>query len=167
DAFAEHIATIDMPTHNRTNDGAVDCFGRVWFGTMDDDETRPSGKVYCLDRGQLHCLHCDAVVTNGPAISADGRTLYHVDSGKRTIWLYAIEVGPTLARGEVFLKLGEADGFPDGVVLDSEDCLWVALWDGWSVRRYAPDGRLLVSVALPCARVTKIAFGGNDLRTAF
>jgi xylono-1,5-lactonase len=53
------------------------------------------------------------------------------------------------------------------VVLDSEDCLWVALWDGWSVRRYAPDGALLMTVALPCARVTKIAFGGADLRTAY
>jgi len=67
----------------------------------------------------------------------------------------------------VFLQLTENDGHPDGVVLDSEDCLWVALWDGWGVRRYAPGGALLMTVALPCSRVTKIAFGGPDLRTVY
>lgn len=166
-ALGRPAATIDMPAHNRTNDGAVDCFGRVWFGTMDDAEQQPTGKLYCLDGGQLHCLGCDAMVTNGPAVTSDGKTLYFVDSGARRIWRYTIEHGPRLSQGELFLQLGEADGFPDGVVLDSEDCLWVALWDGWSVRRYAPDGRLLMSVKLPCARVTKLAFGGDDLRTAF
>jgi len=75
--------------------------------------------------------------------------------------------GPSVAHHDVFLQLGEADGHPDGVVLDSEDCLWVPLWDGWSVWRYAPDGTLLFSIAMPVARVTKIAFGGADLRTAF
>ena len=65
------------------------------------------------------------------------------------------------------MQLEETDGHPDGIVLDSEDCLWVALWDGWGVRRYAPDGTLLLQVDLPCSRVTKIAFGGPDLRTAF
>ena len=63
--------------------------------------------------------------------------------------------------------MSEADGYPDGVVLDSEDCLWVALWDGWAVRRYAPDGSLLYQIDFPCARVTKIAFGGPELRTAY
>jgi sugar lactone lactonase YvrE len=107
------------------------------------------------------------VVTNGPAITWDGRFLYHVDSGARTIWRFTMGPGPSVAHHEVFLQLTEADGHPDGVVLDSEDCLWVALWDGWGLRRYAPDGTLLLSVVMPCARVTKLAFGGADLRTGF
>ena len=53
------------------------------------------------------------------------------------------------------------------MTIDSEGCLWVALWGGWAVRRYAPDGTLLASVAMPCANVTKVAFGGTDLATAF
>ncbi len=161
------IAEVPMPAHNRTNDATVDCHGRLWFGTMDDHEQRPTGALYCLDKGALHHVGGQAVVTNGPAISRDGRTLYHVDSGGRTIWRYQVCDGPGIDAGAVFLRLTEADGYPDGVVLDSEDCLWVALWDGWGVRRYAPDGRLLLTVALPCARVTKIAFGGPDLRTAY
>lgn len=161
------IAEIDMPAHNRTNDATIDCFGRLWFGTMDDEEARETGKLYCLENGALHCHGCDAVVTNGPAISSDGRTLYHVNSGARTIWRYTIEAGPSLIAGEPFLQLQEADGYPDGIVLDADDCLWVSLWDGWSVRRYDPDGAFMMHVELPCARVTKLAFGGEDLRTAF
>ena len=166
-ATGQQIAAIDMPAHNRTNDGTVDVHGRLWFGTMDDDETQETGALYCLDRGRVHEMPARAIVTNGPAITADGRTLYFVDSVQRRIWRYGVNDGPAITAAELFVQLGEADGHPDGVVLDSEDCLWVALWDGWGVRRYAPDGTLLLHVDLPCARVTKIAFGGSDLRTAF
>ncbi|MEO6718076.1 MAG: SMP-30/gluconolactonase/LRE family protein [Novosphingobium sp.] len=167
EALGETVAVIDMPHHNRTNDATVDAAGRLWFGTMDNDETVPTGALYCLDRGALRTSEWRAVVTNGPALSCDGRVLYHVDSGQRTIWRIAVSDGAVAATGEVFVRLGENEGFPDGVVVDSEDCLWVALWDGWGVRRYAPDGTLLAKISLPCARVTKLAFGGPDLRTAF
>lgn len=161
------LVTAPMPAHNRTNDATVDCFGRLWFGTMDDEEQIPTGKIYCFEGGVLHCVDCDAVVTNGPAVSADGQVLYRVDSGARTIWRHHIVDGPRLSPGEVFVQLSAADGHPDGITLDSEDCLWVALWDGWSVRRYSPTGALVQQVDLPCARVTKIAFGGEDLSTAY
>lgn len=165
--FGECIATVDQPAHNRTNDGAVDGQGRLWFGTMDDEEQQSTGALYCIDERGLHYMGGEAVVTNGPAISADGTTLYHVDSGNRTIWRYTIGEGPSLTHGEVFIQLAPDDGYPDGVVLDSEGCLWVALWDGWAVRRYGVDGSLLMTVELPCACVTKIAFGGDDLQTVY
>ena len=161
------IAEVVQPANNRLNDATVDALGRLWFGTMDDNETMPSGRLHCLDEGSLHSLGCDAIVTNGPAVTPDGTTLYHVDSGARTIWRLTIGEGPAITARSVFVQLGEDEGHPDGVVLDSEDCLWVALWDGWGVRRYAPDGKLLLEVALPCARVTKLAFGGPELRTAY
>ncbi|MBU6267627.1 MAG: SMP-30/gluconolactonase/LRE family protein [Sphingomonadales bacterium] len=165
--FGDVVARIDQPAHNRTNDATVDREGRLWLGTMDDGETRPTGALHCLDRGTLHHLGHEAVVTNGPAITADGKTLYFVDSGARTIWRLTLGEGLQVRTRTVFVQLGEGDGHPDGVVLDSEDCLWVALWDGWGVRRYAPDGTLLAQVDFPCARVTKLAFGGPDLRTAY
>ncbi len=164
-------AALPPPPRNRTNDATVDCHGRLWLGTMDDDEQQPSGALWCLDRGTLHHMGGKAVVTNGPAISADGRTLYHVDSGARVIWRYTVDQTdsgvPAIAAREVFVQLDEADGHPDGVVLDSEDCLWVALWDGWGLRRYAPDGGMMQHISFPCARVTKLAFGGPDLCTGF
>jgi xylono-1,5-lactonase len=165
--FGERITTLDMPAHNRTNDATVDAQGRLWLGTMDDNEELETGALYCLDRGDLHAMPAKAIVTNGPAVTDDARTLYFVDSAGRRIWRYAIVDGPSIGSPELFVELEEADGHPDGVVLDSEDCLWVALWDGWGVRRYAPDGTLLQQVDLPCARVTKLAFGGPDLQTAF
>lgn len=167
EAIGTRIATVPMPAHNRINDGTVDCHGRLWFGTMDDEERQGTGAIYCFAAGALYRMAGGAVVTNGPAVSSDGRTLYHVDSGNRIIWRTTVGKGPDLQAPEPFVRLSEADGHPDGVVLDSEQCLWVALWDGWGVRRYAPDGRLLLHVDLPCARVTKLAFGGDDLRTAF
>lgn len=165
--LGEPIVRLAVPEHNRTNDATVDQAGRLWFGTMDDDEQVPSGALYCLERGNPAITAWRAVVTNGPAVTADGRYLYHVSSADRTIWRIPLNGGACSAQGEVFIQLSEGEGFPDGVVLDSEDCLWVALWDGWGVRRYSPDGTLLATVSLPCARVTKLAFGGPDLRTAF
>jgi xylono-1,5-lactonase len=167
EGLGECLAAIPQPEHNRTNDATVDRHGRLWFGTMDDAEERSTGLVWCLEGGALHQAGPDAVVTNGPAVSGDGKLLYHVDSGQRTIWRYEVTDTPAVTRGEVFVRLAEDEGFPDGVVIDSEDCLWVALWDGWAVRRYAPDGTLLAQIDFPCARPTKLAFGGPDLRTAF
>lgn len=165
--IARPIADVAMPTHNRTNDATVDCNGRLWFGTMDDGERQPTGAIWCFDRGTLTYAGGEAVVTNGPAVTSDGRTLYHVDSGSRIIWRCTIGDEARLVDQTAFLRLTKGDGHPDGIVLDSDDCLWVALWDGWGVRRYSPAGELLLTVTLPCARVTKIAFCGPDLRTAY
>lgn len=167
ETLGEIVATVDMPAHNRTNDATVDATGRLWFGTMDNEENLPTGAVHCFAGGAVATSGWSAVVTNGPAVNCAGDALYHVDSGGRTIWRIAIRDGVLAPHGEVFLQLGEDDGHPDGVVVDSEDCLWVALWDGWAVRRYAPDGTRLAHIPMPCARPTKIAFGGPDLKTAF
>jgi xylono-1,5-lactonase len=167
EAIGHPVATVDMPDFNRTNDATVDAAGRLWFGTMDDRQQAPTGMLYCLDRGTLIASDWTAVVTNGPAFSCGGQFLYHVDSGERTVWRIPAENATVASAGDVFIRIADADGYPDGVVVDSEDCIWVALWDGWGVRRYAPDGTLLMHIDIPCARVTKIAFGGPDLMTAF
>lgn len=161
------VAKIDMPAHNRTNDATVDAAGRLWFGTMDNAEAEATGAIHLFDETGLRPVGGDCVITNGPAISADGGTIYHVDTLGRTIYRCDISGGTSLAKSEVFVTIAEQDGSPDGVTLDSEGCLWVGLWGGWQARRYAPDGALLAVVAMPCANVTKVAFGGPDLRTGY
>jgi D-xylonolactonase len=165
--FGKPVVRIPQPGHNRTNDAAVDPRGRLWFGTMDDREELATGTFWCLDRGALIPAGGSAVVTNGPAFCPVRNVIYHVDSGARRVWRASLGQEPRLAASELFVELGERDGYPDGVVTDAEGCLWVALWDGWAVRRYGPDGSLLLHVPLPCARVTKIAFGGPTLSTAY
>lgn len=152
---------------NRTNDATVDSTGRLWFGTMDDHHLGRTGAVWCLDGAALHRAGAEAAITNGPAISPDGRWLYHVDTLKRLIWKFPFDGRLELANGEVIVELSPQEGAPDGVVVDAEGCIWLGLWAGWGVRRYEPDGSLLRHIAMPCANVTKIAFGGDELKTAF
>ncbi len=163
------VATVAMPARNRTNDATVDNAGRLWFGTMDDDEREPTGAVHRFDArsGEIMLAGGACTITNGPAIGADGRSLYHVDTLGGTILRFDLDESGRLESGTRFATIDPADGKPDGVTLDAEACLWVGLWGGWRLRRYAPDGTILGHVELPCANVTKVAFGGPDLQTGY
>jgi len=165
--LGEQIAGVAGAAHDRTNDATVDSRGRLWFGTMDSAESAPTGAVHLYDGQSVRSVGGACTITNGPAISPDGRTLYHVDTLAGKIWRFDISVRDVLTDGQLFAAIDPEHGNPDGVTVDSEGCVWVGLWGGWCVRRYAPDGRLLASISLPCANVTKIAFGGADLRTAY
>jgi xylono-1,5-lactonase len=165
--LGDQIDTVTGAALDRTNDATVDGKGRLWFGTMDSAESSPTGAVHVYDGHSVRSVGGACTITNGPAISPDGRMLYHVDTLAGKIWQFDISAGEQLTDGKLFAAIDPKHGNPDGVTVDSEGCLWVGLWGGWCVRRYAPDGQLLASVSLPCANVTKIAFGGADLRTAY
>ncbi len=152
---------------NRLNDGAVDRNGRLWFGSMDDAEKEPSGMLYRFHHGCLSPVDSGYVITNGPAFSPDGGTLYHTDTLERRIYAFDLREDGSLANKRVFVTIEDGAGYPDGPVVDSEGCLWTGLFGGWSARRYAPDGRLLERVAFPAANVTKLAFGGPGLTTVY
>lgn len=152
---------------NRLNDAHVDATGRLWFGSMDDAEASGTGALYSWD-GRALVRHDDGIcITNGPVVSLDGRTLYHTDTLAREIHTFALAPDGSLSGKRLFLKFEDSHGWPDGSTLDSGGCLWVAFFGGWCLRRFAPDGRMLQTVRMPCANVTKLAFGGPQLRTAF
>lgn len=153
---------------NRLNDAATDSTGRLWFGSMDDGETHKTGRLYRCDGGACRDSGLPPVViTNGPAVTADARTLYHTDTLGKTIWRVAIDAEGALGEPEPHIVIEDGAGYPDGSVLDAEGCLWVALYGGWGVRRYDPSGALMRFVRFPVANVTKFAFGGDDLATAY
>lgn len=157
----------DRPS-NRLNDGVVDPQGRLWFGTMDDSERCSSGAYYLLDRGKLRPTGLDGIaITNGPAVSPDGSTLYWVDTVRSDIFAVEVAADGTLGESRRLIAIDPADGHADGPTVDAEGCLWVALYAGWAARRYSPLGELLEQVRFPVANITKIAFGGPDLRTAY
>jgi sugar lactone lactonase YvrE len=157
----------DVPG-NRLNDGVVDPDGRLWFGTMDNGETQKSGAFYCYADGKLtQTAMAKAAITNGPAISPDGRTLYVVDTLRGTIEEADVHDDGSLGRARPFVKIDPREGFPDGPTVDSEGCVWIGLYSGWEARRYSPAGVLLDRVRFPVANITKIAFGGDGLRTGY
>src|SRR5207248_4014593 len=149
----------ELPT-NRLNDGVVDPAGRLWFGTMDDKEKAKTGAFYCFAEGRLTRTGIDNVtITNGPAVSPDGRQLYLVDTLKGTIERAEIGDDGTLGEPQAFVRIDPTDGHPDGPTIDSEGCVWISLYAGWETRRYSPAGELIESVRFPVANITKIAFG--------
>jgi D-xylonolactonase len=152
---------------NRLNDGHVDAAGRLWFGTMDDAEVSPTGALYRFDAAGLHRADDGYVITNGPATSPDGRTLYHIDTLERVIFAFDLATDGSLSARRVFARVAEKDGHPDGPVVDAAGCVWVGLFGGWGVNRYSPTGELLSKLSLPVANCTKAAFGGADLRTLY
>lgn len=162
---------LDVEEHlpgNRLNDATVDGDGTLWFGSMDDDETVESGHIYRCARGRLQNSGLPPVcITNGPALSPDGRTLYHTDTLGRRILASRLDDARLPCDTQLFATIEAGAGYPDGPVVDSEGCLWTGLFAGWAARRYAPDGRLLETVRFPVANVTKLAFGGSDLRTVY
>jgi xylono-1,5-lactonase len=157
----------DLP-NNRFNDGKVDRAGRLWAGTMDRFEQEASGSLYRLD-AELCWTRIDTGyrVTNGPAFSADGRIMYHSDSALQRIYAFDLSDTGAASNRRTFVQFGDGDGYPDGMTVDAEDCLWVAFWDGWCVRRLAPSGERLSRLELPVQRPTSCAFGGPNLDRLF
>ena len=151
-------------TANRFNDGKVDRHGRFWAGTMDDSERAAAGALYRLDPDRT-CTRVDDGyrVTNGPAFSPDGRLMYHNDSGRQLTYAFDLDDAGTPSDRRVLAHYGEGEGYPDGMTVDAEGCLWIAFWDGWCVRRLSPAGERLATLRLPVQKPTSCAFGGEAL----
>ena len=153
---------------NRLNDAVTDPEGRIWFGSMDDAEKAASGDYHVFARGRLsHAGLPSVCITNGPAVSPDGRILYTVDTLGGLIFASDLAADGTAGPPRRFAAIAPEDGYPDGPTVDAEGCLWIGLFAGWQARRYSPGGELLETVRFPVANITKLAFGGGDLRTVY
>lgn len=158
----------DMPG-NWFNDAKCDRLGRLWAGSGDRHETAPTGKLYVFERDHSwRAVDSGIICSNGTAFSPDGRVAYFSDSCAQQIVRYDIDP----ATGDIgprrpFVKIGEENVQPDGMTVDAEGGIWVALWDGWRIERYTPDGKLDRTVKLPVPRPTSVAFGGPDCRSLY
>lgn len=161
-----HEVETDLPG-NRLNDGYIDRHGALWFGSMDNAEVQASGSLYRVQRkGQPRRKDKGYVITNGPACSPDGRTFYHTDTLEKTVYAFDIDDAGHLTNKRVFVRIA-GEGYPDGTTVDSDGAVWIALFAGARIERYSAQGELIDTVAMPCSNITKIAFGGHDLRTVF
>jgi sugar lactone lactonase YvrE len=166
------IAPIARPephtAGNRLNDAKADARGCIWAGTVPLSADGHTGSLYRLDPdGRVTCHDRGYLVTNGPAFSPDGRYLYHNDSGRGLVYRFEFDGDGALRDRRVFLRFSPDEGKPDGMTVDSEGALWIALWGAARVSRYSADGHLERSVSLPASQVTSCVFGGAALDRMF
>jgi sugar lactone lactonase YvrE len=154
----------DRP-QNRMNDGACDGAGRFWAGTMALDEGPGAGALYRLDPDlTVHTMLTGVSISNGLDWSLDGRRMYYVDSPTRRIDVFDFELATgSIANRRTFVEVPADAGVPDGLTVDAAGFVWLALWGGAALRRYAPDGTLERVVPLPVTHPTSCAFGGAGL----
>lgn len=161
---------LDLPTERRgetrMNDGACDAAGRLWAGTMAFDARTGGGNLYRTDLdGATHLVVPGVTISNGIGWSPDGATMYYADSGPRTIWAWQYDA----ATGELGVRsafvVADEGMAPDGLAVDVEGCVWVAMWGGSAVHRYAPDGALIGEVQVPVSQPSSCAFAGRERTT--
>lgn len=154
---------------NRFNDGKVDGYGRYWGGSMDNEGAKESGSLYRLDAGlRLRKMDDNYIISNGPAFSKDGKTMYHTDSIKQIIYAFdCAENGDVSNKWEFIYLKEEAEGKPDGMTVDSEDCIWLCHFGGSRITRYSPDGDVLQVIPMPVPNVTSCTFAGPELDTLY
>ncbi len=151
------------------NDCKMDRFGRLWVGTSHNKEEEPRGALWCVT-ADGRCFLGDAgfAVSNGPAFSIDGKTMYFNDSGARKTYAYDIaEDDPHPRNRRKLVNWMQDEGMPDGVVVDEEDNLWVAHWGGARITRVSKRGDRLQVVQVPVPHVTTVCFGGVDHATLY
>jgi len=153
----------------RMNDGACDAQGRFWAGTMAYDESPGAGALHRLELdGSCTTVLTGLTISNGIGWSPDGATMYLSDSGTARIDAFDFDAGAgAIARRRTIIEIDEPGVAPDGLTVDDDGAIWVALWDGAAVRRYAPDGTLLATVPFPVDRPTSCAFGGPEHATLY
>ncbi|MFI8521682.1 SMP-30/gluconolactonase/LRE family protein [Streptomyces sp. NPDC085481] len=151
----------------RGNDAAVAPDGSLWAGTMRYDEAPGGGDlVRIAPDGRATPLLDPVTISNGIGWSPDASLAYYVDTPTRRIDILRVADEQVVERRE-FVTVGQRDGYPDGLAVDAEGCVWVALWDGGALHRYSPHGALDRIVPLPVARPTACAFGGPGLRDLY
>jgi sugar lactone lactonase YvrE len=170
DGRVELIAPVESgDASTRMNDGKVDPAGRFWAGTMGVDHRANAGTLYRLDTDRrVTPVLAPVTISNGLDWSLDGRTMYYIDTRTRRVDEFDFDVSTgEISNRRPFIEIPQSDGSPDGMTIDAEGYLWVALWNGWAVQRYAPDGTPDIRVDVPAAETSSCAFGGPDLDQLF
>ena len=154
----------DRP-ENRMNYGACDRAGRFYAGTMADDERPEAGALYRLDPDlSVTRLLAGVGISNGIGWSPDDRLMYYIDSHAHRVDVFDYDPATGAIDGRrPFAAVGQGGVVPDGLTVDADGGVWVAVWGGYAVLRHDPGGQVLEALDLPAARVSSCVFGGPDL----
>jgi YD repeat-containing protein len=161
DGTVRHLLDLE-PEGNRVNDGACDHRGRFWLGSMAWDESEGAGSLHRIDLdGRVTPVLRGLTIANGPAWSPDGSVLYLDDSGRQHLLAYDVDDTGDLSGRRVLVQYDEGAG--DGLTVDDEGHLWVAVYGGSAVHRYDPAGRLVARVAVGASQVTSVCLAEGRL----
>ncbi|MBS1881404.1 MAG: SMP-30/gluconolactonase/LRE family protein [Actinobacteria bacterium] len=166
----ETMATVETDrSDNRLNDCRCDPAGRLWAGTMSKSRRPRTAGLYRLDPDRrLTTVLDDTTLSNGLGWSPDGERMYFADSTTQRIDAFDYDLGRgTISGRRELVAIDPTAGLPDGLCVDSEGGVWVALFGGGAVRRYSPDGDLDAVVEFPVTNTTCPAFGGEDMGTLY
>jgi sugar lactone lactonase YvrE len=151
----------------RMNEGGCDPDGRFWCGSMAYDQTPGAAAMYRLDPdGSVRLALAGVTVSNGLEWSPDGSLAYYADTATHRVDVFDYETGAGLTARRPFVTFSD-DGNPDGLTVDAEGGVWVALYGSGAVHRYDRDGRLDAVVEVPTAQVTACTLGGPQLDQLF
>ena len=168
----EDIALLEenLP-NNRMNDGKCDPAGRFWAGSMAYDLTEGAGSLYCMDTDlTVRQVLSDVTLSNGLVWSQDEKTFYFIDSGTSQIAAYDYDKSTgDISNRRVVVDISDEEGLLDGMSIDENDNLWVAVYGAGDIRCWDPsDGQLLAKVEIPDAKLTtSCAFGGLELNELY
>ncbi len=157
----ETLARFPHADDVRANDGACDPDGRLWVGTMQLGQRRGEAALYRLDSDTLVPKLDGLTISNGLGWSRDRKRMWFIDTPTQRINEFAYD--GELGERRTLVTIDEDDGSPDGLAVDDEDCIWVALWGGSCVRRYTPEGDLDRVIPVPAEHVTSCCFNGSTL----
>ena len=161
DGLVTPLVTGLVAGQDQMNDGVCDPAGRFWAGSQAIPREPRAALFRLAADGSVERVLESVTVSNGIGFTADGATMYYVDTlPHRRLEAFDVVGGELSSRRPVAEVAG---GNPDGLAVDDEGCVWVAVWDGAAVHRYAPDGRLLTTVELPVPRPTAVCFAGSTL----
>ncbi len=162
---------------NRFNDGKCSPEGRFWFGSLNMKGKNRDGALYVmLSDKTVHKRLTGVGCSNGLAWSLDGKTLYYIDTSKKTVdaFDYDAETAGIANRRTLITFTGKDTaeeytvGVPDGMTIDASGHLWIAHWGGHCVSCWNPEtGRQLMKIHVPVSRVTSVAFGGENFETLY
>jgi sugar lactone lactonase YvrE len=151
------------------NDGSADPWGRFWIGSMAFDYEPGRASLYRFHESTgPQSVLSGVTISNGIGWSPDGRRMYYVDSAPGTITTFDVDPHGEIANPRPFAQLDVAtEGSPDGLCVDSEGSIWVAVWGGYEVRRYAPSGEQIGRVRIDTAQPSCCAIGGANATTLY
>ncbi|WP_158534880.1 SMP-30/gluconolactonase/LRE family protein [Mucilaginibacter hurinus] len=163
---AKLVSIENSEPGNRCNDGACDSEGRIWVGTMDMHAEAYAGNLYRIDTnlGVTKVIN-DLTIPNGLVWSLDQARMYHIETMSRSVksYIFNRQTGE-IHYEKVVISVPPDMGYPDGMTIDAEGMLWIALYGGHGVSRWNPDtGELLDKITLPAPHVTNCCFGGDNL----